>query len=154
MVWYSPLLLALALLSPALAPPAGHPGVAADSLVGIFEGRTPCGPVATDFTGFPAATCEKIKWRLTLYRDSPASEAGHYLFKGTRATRQGRWRAEPGTGALAGLRVYRLEYDGPRRILSLLRIEDVLLVLDQNGKVMSGDASWSYALNRTDLQAR
>ena len=31
-----------------------------DSVVGVFEGRTPCSAIALDFTGFPSSGCAKI----------------------------------------------------------------------------------------------
>lgn len=124
---------------------ARHRAMPADRLLGVFEGRTPCGPIAADFTGFRSPDCEKIKWRLTLYRH-PAT----YVFKGTRATRQGPWRAERAQGCAASRVVYRLAYDTPGKVLELLSVDDrVLLLLDGGGEVVPGDASWSYALSRT-----
>jgi hypothetical protein len=36
-------------------------------------------------------------------------------------------------------------------VLSLLSVDDkVLLLLDTEFRVLAGDASWSYVLNRTD----
>lgn len=137
---------------PSFGPRVAHrPLPGPDSLVGVFEGRTPCGSVATDFTGFPARNCEKIKWRLTLYRDSASGEPTTYLFEGTRTTREGRWRIQGGTGADRARVIYHLDYDGPGKVLSLLSIDDdVLLLLDRDLKVLVGDASWSYVLNRID----
>ena len=126
-----------------------------DSLVGVFEGRTPCGPIATEFTGFPAQNCEKIKWRLTLYRDPATGQPTAYVFDGTRTTRRGRWRIEGGTGSERSHAVYHLSYEGVGRGLSLLSIdENVLLLLDRDLKVLVGDASWSYALNRVSRPVR
>jgi hypothetical protein len=135
--------------------PNDQPGTAADSLVGVFEGRTPCGRIATEFTGFPAQNCEKIKWRLTLYRDPATGNPTTYAFNGTRATRQGHWRIEHGAGAERNWVVYHLDYGRPPTVLSLLKVDDnVLLLLDGDLKVLVGDASWSYTLNRTDPSAR
>lgn len=145
---------------PVAASPAGEqagsrPGPGADSLLGVFEGRTPCGAVATEFTGFPAQNCEKIKWRLTLYRHPSTGSPTTYAFKGTRATRQGRWRIERGRGSRSGWLVYHLDYEAPAKVLSLLAIDDrVLLLLDRDLNILVGDASWSYALNRTSPAAR
>jgi hypothetical protein len=123
-------------------------------LLGVFEGRTPCGAVAAEFTGFPVENCEKIKWRLTLYRHPATGSPTTYAFKGTRATRQGRWRIERGTGSRSGWLVYHLDYAAPAKVLSLLAVDDrVLLLLDRNLNILVGDASWSYALNRTSPTA-
>jgi hypothetical protein len=118
-------------------------------VVGVFEGRTPCGAIATGFTGFPAQNCEKIKWRLTLYHDATTGNPTTYVFDGTRATRRGRWRIERAAGPERRCLVYHLDYDGPAKVLSLLAVDqDVLLLLDHDLNVLVGDASWSYALNR------
>jgi len=159
-------------------PQTGEPlGTGPDSLVGVFEGRTPCGIIAAQFTGFPTEKCEKIKWRVTLFRDPGTRKATTYSFKGTRATRQGRWRIERGVGGDRNRVVYHLDYRGPPdrrtdldvrdrdiyqpadgglpKVLSLLAVDDnVLLLLDGGLNVLVGDASWSYALNRINLPAR
>ena len=120
-----------------------------DSLFGVFEGRTPCGPIATGFTGFPAQNCEKIKWRLTLYRDAVARRPTTWIYDGTRTTRRGTWEIAPVSGADGSRAIYHLNAEGGGRVLSLLSIdESVLLLLDRELKVVAGDASWSYALNR------
>jgi hypothetical protein len=121
---------------------------AVDSLLGVFEGRTPCGNIANEFTGFPADGCEKIKWRLTLYRNPATGQPTTYLYQGTRSTRQGAWRIEQTAGAEPRV-LYHLEYGNPRKVLSMLSVEgNVLLLLDRNLRVLVGDASWSYVLNR------
>jgi hypothetical protein len=127
----------------------------ADSLFGVFEGRTPCGRIATEFTGFPAQNCEKIKWRLTLYRNQATGSPSSYRYHGTRTTRQGYWRVATSGGAQRARTVYHLTPAGPGGALSLLSIDDkVLLLLEPDGEVLVGDASWSYALNRVDLPSR
>lgn len=119
-----------------------------DSLLGVFEGRTPCGDIANEFTGFPAQGCEKIKWRLTLYRNPATGRATTYLYEGTRSTRRGSWRIEHDAGPERRV-LYHLEYGTPAKLLSVLSVEaNVLLLLDRNLRVLVGDASWSYALKR------
>ena len=52
-------------------------------------------------------------------------------------------------GAEGSRAIYHLSADAGGRVLSLLSIdENVLLLLDRDLKVVVGDASWSYALNR------
>jgi hypothetical protein len=47
--------------------------------------------------------------------------------------------------------VYRLTAQSGGKAISLLSIDDkVLLLLDESLNVLPGDASWSYAFNRTD----
>ena len=147
---------------PAAAQIGEPPRAGPDSLVGVFEGRTACGVIATEFTGFPAENCEKIKWRVTLYRDPATGNPTTYAFlalpvpfKGTRATWQGEWRIERVIGTDGKRVLYHLDNGGSRRVLSLLAVDDnVLLFLDRELKVLVGDASWSYVLNRTNFPSR
>jgi hypothetical protein len=123
---------------------------ARESVLGTFEGRTPCGPIALQFTGFPAENCEKIKWKLTLYSDATSGAPTRYEFQGTRATRRGAWSVVRGTAGNRDAMVYRLEF-GPRgSTICLQTIDDrVLLLLDSDRRPLVGDASWSYTLSRT-----
>ena len=60
---------------------------------------------------------------------------------------------EPAAGAGAQQRIYHLHYGEGSSRLSLLSIDDhVLLVLDRELDVLVGDASWSYVLNRKPTQ--
>lgn len=132
--------------------PASEPHAessAESAVAGVFEGRTPCGQVATDFTGYPAATCEKIKWEITLYRDRASGEPASYQYRGTRTSRSGSWSIRRGAAHDSNATIYQLHYEDDRR-LSLLPVgKDVLLLLDDGLHVLVGDASWSYTLNRT-----
>lgn len=139
-----PLVLVILILS-ALAQ-AGPPR----SVVGVFEGRTPCGATAVQFTGFPSENCEKIKWRITFFQDA-AGKPSTFAFKGTRATRQGKWTIERGAAANRNAVVYRLQCDPPGPSLLLMKVDDnLLLVMDQDRNLLVGNASWSYTLSRTD----
>ena len=137
------------------------PRASLDSLVGVFEGRTPCGAIATEFTGFPAENCEKIKWRVTLYVDPTSGNPTTYAFlalpvpcKGTRAQWRGKWRIERGAGTDRNRVLDHLDNGGPPQVLSLLAVDgNVLLFLDREQKVLVGDASWSYVLNRINSPA-
>ncbi len=120
-------------------------------VVGVFEGRTPCGAIATEFTGFPAQNCEKIKWQLTLYRASSSGRPSTYVFRGTRATSRGTWIVTRGAAGDPDGIVYRLDPEARGPSISFLKADDnILLLLDRELRLMVGDASWSYTLNRTD----
>lgn len=135
----------------AVAQPAVTRPVASDSNFGIFEGRTPCHRIATDFTGFPSPNCEKIKWELALYVDPRSRTPTTYTYRGTRTTRRGRWTREAGTGSRAGWAIYHLNNERGARVLSFLAADNnVLLLLDRDLNILVGDASFSYVLNRTD----
>jgi hypothetical protein len=129
------------------APIPAHDSVA----VAVYEGRTPCGAIANEFTGFPAQNCEKIKWQLTFFRDARTGSPSAFLYEGTRTSRRGTWRILRGTPFDADAQVYQLTPLPGGRSLSLLNVDDkVLLLLDGELRPVAGDASWSYAFNRTD----
>ena len=124
----------------------------ADSVaVAVYEGRTPCAPIATEFTGFPSANCEKIKWEVTFFTDRATGRPRAFLYEGTRTTRRGTWTIHRGTPFDPDAEVYRLTPDPPGKALSLLHLDGkVLLLLDTQLRVVPGDAGYSYVLNRTD----
>jgi hypothetical protein len=125
--------------------------IPADSVViGVFEGRTPCGEPAVAFTGFPAANCEKIKWELTLYAAGSSRRPAGYVYRGTRSTKEGTWSIGRGTAADPTAVVYTLHYDAGRTLHLLRADENVLLLLGPDLTLLVGDASWSYTLSRTD----
>ena len=128
--------------------PNSIPGTTADTIIGIFEGRTPCGDIANEFTGFPSQNCEKIKWRLTLLRSATTGQPTSYLYEGTRTSRRGVLRSERRSTAAWNGAVYHLAFP-PGRTLSFLSVDDrVLVLLDGDLRAFPGDASWSYVLNR------
>lgn len=128
--------------------------VVADSIVdGIFEGRTPCGRVALHFTGFPSDRCDKIKWELTLFRDAVTQDPHSFRYRGTRTARSGTWSLKRGSAMDPKATVYELKYEGGSLYL-LAADTNVLLLLDEDRRLLVGDASWSYTLNRTDGRGR
>ena len=122
----------------------------ADSLVGVFEGRTPCGALFVEFAGYQGPSCEKMKWWLALHRNPQDGSPTTYEFDGTRVTRRGTWTITRGTATQPDAIVYRLSTELPQKWIAFQRVDDnVLLFLDQDLRVMVGDASWGYVLSRT-----
>jgi hypothetical protein len=110
-------------------------------VLGVFEGRTPCGAIAVEFTGFPAQNCEKVKWRLTLHRDARSGAPTTYLYDGTRTTRRGTWRIGRGAPSNPDAVVFHLSYDAPPAgtTVSFLAVDDrILLLLDRDLRVVTG----------------
>ena len=134
------------------AAPESGPGEvsSADSLVGVFEGRTPCGALFVEFAGYQGPSCEKMKWWLALHRNPQDGSPTTYEFDGTRVTRRGTWTITRGTATQPDAIVYRLATELPQQWIAFQRVDDnVLLFLDQDLRVMVGDASWGYVLSRT-----
>lgn len=130
---------------------ASSPSAPRPAVLGVFEGRTPCGAVAIEFTGFPAQNCEKIKWRLILNQEPTSGRPTTYRYDGTRTRREGTWDIVRGTATDPDAVVYRLKYDDSAGSVEFLKVDDnILLLLDRNRKLLVGDASWSYTLSRTD----
>lgn len=152
--------LALARAVDRLSPPPVLPAIGEptrqlpDSVLGVFEGRTPCSPLAAEFTGFPLRNCEKIKWELALHHEPRSGRPTTFEYKGTRSSRRGTWSTARGTPSDANAVVHRLQYESGKT-LALLRVDaNILLILDTDLRPMVGDASWSYTLSRTDKPRR
>lgn len=121
-------------------------------VLGVFEGRTPGEEIARVLRDRVDRVSWKIKWRVTLYRDpqtgAPTTykvESGFY----PNGRREGRWSIVRGTAADSKATVYRLEPTETERALLLLKGDDnVLFFLDREGRPLSGDAHFSFTLNR------
>jgi len=131
-----------------LVVPTARPNI---SVLGVFEGRTPCHDLVFDFTGTPRyANCLKVKWRLTLYQDAAGEPAG-YLFRGTSSVRQGTWTIIKGTGQDPDATIYQLRNDDHKGEISFLKPdENHLFLLDENLDLLVGDALFSYTLSRVE----
>lgn len=66
---------------------------------------------------------------------------------GAQGMKEGTWSSKQGSGNKV---IYQLTpTDAPNRSISLVRLQDNLLhLLDEEGKLMIGHAGWSYTLNR------
>ncbi len=130
--------------------PSGENGGAVSNVAGVFEGRTACQNVARVLKVPVGADCFKVKWRLTLSRDPKTLARGTYKLEGFKyrnPPRTGTWaiRSVPGDARV----VYQLDPQEPGGFLSLLKADDnILLMLDREGRVLVGDSLFSYTLNR------
>jgi hypothetical protein len=129
---------------PTPPPPAG------ESVLGVFDGRTPCDELLLEFTK-SSPGCLKIKWRLTLYQDRDTGAPGTFLYMGTSYFTQGTWTILRGTRRDPDAIVYRFDPDHSQESLFLLRVdENHLFMLDQNLDFLVGNVYLSYTLSRTD----
>ncbi len=130
--------------------PAGENSAAATAGAAVFEGRTACRDLARVLRIQVEADCFKLKWRLTLSRDQATHARGTYTLEGTPyrdKPRTGTWtiRTAPGDAMV----VYQLDPDVAGGFLSMLRADDnILLLLDREGRFLVGDVEFSYTLNR------
>jgi hypothetical protein len=127
-----------------------EPARAGDTDAGVFDGRTPCQPIAALVHAQVASGCAKLKWSLTLRRDA-SGRPGDYTLEGTLyrdRPRTGRWSIEQRSSGARTI-VIRLDPQGPGAYLSFLKADDnVLLLLDETNRPLVGNTHFSFTLNR------
>lgn len=120
------------------------------SLEVIFDGRTPCSEIAMAFNFNPPRECLKLKWRLTLYRDTVTMEPSTYKLQRTNirdtGIATGKWTVYCHSDSTV---IYKLDPDKPDNSLLLLAgDENVLFFLDKDYRLFPGNDNFSYTLNR------
>ncbi|MDQ3683595.1 MAG: hypothetical protein M3352_11090 [Bacteroidota bacterium] len=125
---------------------------AADNIVGVFDGRTPCKDLAKQLKEKLTTECIKIKWRLILYKDSITGNPDTYELLGfvhkKDNPRIGKWHIIKGTRLNSEAIVYQLDQAG-KETLFLQKVDDnILFFLDQEKNLMVGNKDFSYTLNR------
>ena len=143
-----------------------------DSVV-VFAGTTPCGNVIRPLHKIsPEPDCQLkdckcfvVEWELTLYMDAATKESTRFRLKGInrynvketnmysepgiKSEAEGKWVIIRGTKTNPNDILYQLNPDKPGMSLSFLKLGDNLLhIVDQNGKLMIGNEFHSYTLNR------
>lgn len=115
----------------------------------VFDGRTPCSELAQDYKIPVSNDCFKLKWRLTLYRDSITLKPSTYTL--TRINRranaiQGTWKiVQKGESVIYQLHPTNKEDEA---LQFLVGDENVLFFLDKTQRLLVGDENFSFALNR------
>lgn len=117
--------------------------------VAVFDGRTPCSEIAQEYNLPISNECIKLKWRLTLYRDSSTLQPSTYTLQ--RVQR----RADPVQGTWTIVQkgesvIYQLHPKDRRdeALQFLVGDENVLFFLDKEQRLLVGDENFSFALNR------
>ncbi len=123
------------------------------SVLGVFDGRTPCRELAGMLNEKTIPECIKIKWRLVLYRDPDTQAPSTYTLEGfiyRNPPRSGKWQIIKGAGKDRNAVVYQLDPDKPAQSLYFYKGDDnVLFFLDRQKNFMVGYNDFSYTLNRT-----
>jgi hypothetical protein len=123
------------------------------SVVGVFQGRTPCRDIARERNRVPADDCAKIKWQLTLYQDPKTLTPTTFKLKTTfnrEFAWEGNWAILRGTKTNPAAVVYQLDPDKPQSFLLLLKADDnILFFMDKERKLLQGNSDFSYTLNRS-----
>ena len=136
------------------------------SVQGIFTGTTPCGQMIRPLHKVPEeADCALVQWELTLHQDPVSfkpttyklSSVHRFIVKGTNMYSEpgttsetgGKWTIVQGTKINPNAIVYRLEPDKPGTSISFLKLGNNLIhLLDNDGRLMIGNESFSYTLSR------
>lgn len=115
----------------------------------VFDGRTPCAAFAVDHGVEADPSCFKVKWRLILNRDTGTLEPTTYSTRRIvydLADNTGKWTIKKMDSRAV---IIQLNPDQPERSISLLMLDDnILYFLDKNGQPFTGNADFSFALNR------
>ena len=135
------------------------------SVLGVFEGTSPCDEVSRKPLQIPATSnCEMIKWNLTLFQTPGSLDPSTYELNlaygmaqpntnglingGTRVARIGRWTTTRGARTDSYATV-ELVGEGSQGSMSFLKLDHNLLhLLDSNGNLAVGNGGWSYTLSR------
>lgn len=150
----------------------GQSSAMKDSSV-IFTGTTPCSNVIRPLhkikeepdCKWNECHCMMVEWKLTLYTNSITHEPTGYKLTGinrfsvketnlpsqpgTKAESEGKWSIVKGTRTNPGAVVYRLDPDKPKISVDMIKLGDNLLhILDHEGRLMIGNEFYSYTLNR------
>ena len=122
------------------------------TVIGVFDGRTPCQDIAKQIDEKVTDECTKIKWRLTLYKDSVSTNEGTYDLQGfvykKDKPRSGKWHIIKGSKADNDAIIYRLELEGKDPLLLQKADDNILFFLDKEKAIMVGNRDFSYTLNR------
>lgn len=138
----------------------------------IFEGTTPCSNIIRSLhqiqeerdCALEECHCILVEWKLTLYRDASqqpttykltsisrnaVKETNMYSDPGTKTESEGKWKIIRGSKTNPKAVFYRLNPDEPGVLVDLARLSDQLVhVLDREGRLMIGNEFFSYTLNR------
>ncbi len=118
----------------------------------VFDGRTPCFEIASEYNWTLERECHKLKWKLTLSRDTKTNQPIEYALQRTLErpnSLKGKWTILNGTTAGSGAMILTLDPDIPgKSILFLVGDENVLFFLDKQGRMYAGNGDFSYTLNR------
>ncbi|MDB5210229.1 MAG: hypothetical protein JWQ30_1056 [Sediminibacterium sp.] len=123
------------------------------TVVGVFDGRSPCQEIAKELNVKAIPECIKIKWRLILYRDSITQAPTRYHLEGfvyRNPPREGKWSIVRGTANDPNAEVIQLDPDKQSSMFFFKADDNVLFILDNKKKLMPGNDHFSYVLYRTE----
>ena len=124
------------------------------NVYGVFEGRSPCAQVSKLLGATLPADLDHLKWQVILYQDSVTGKPATFSLITEMFDRQpltGKWNIAHGASNNPAAILIILNCEKPVKKINLLKgDENVLFILDENLEFMTGDADFSYTLNRVN----
>lgn len=120
----------------------------------VFDGRTPCQEIANEHPEMKATpSCFKIKWRLTLNKDSithqPTTCTIRNIVDNQPRDVSGKWEIVKGTATNPNAIIYKIKVDNLAEPISLLVGDgNILFFLDKNNDPMIGNKDFSFTMNK------
>ena len=119
------------------------------SVYGVFAGRTPCKEFMAELNMEERNECVKRKMYIKLYQDSATGKPSRYETKGMgKWSGNGNWFILQGTPGDPHATVFELKLDASTSLFLLKGDDNVLFILDRNKNFLTGNAKFSYTLNR------
>jgi hypothetical protein len=110
-----------------------------------FHGRTPC----LEFGEKPkSSNCNKMKWAVVLYADPKTNKPTQYFIRGTVLNHEGRTGTWVINESKDGRVIYSLNTEKGSPLYFVMPDENVFIITDKQGKLLIGDADFSYTLSR------
>lgn len=110
----------------------------------VFEGRTPCQEISKEYDFKAPSDCFKLKWLLTLTKDTASSSSGTFTLNRTleRANIvKGKWTLDANSKLT-------LTPEKGIPVVLIVADENILFFTDKNGALFPGNEHFSYALNK------
>jgi len=147
-------ILAVACIAPLRLDAATNAAPAGSKFLACFVGRSPCREISKEIGASVPDECHKLKWDITLFQDEVTGIPTWYRIDATlyrQSPRLGRWKIVNGIQNHPNAIVYELEAASGHGAIRLFKADDnVMFFVEQNGRLMVGNADFSYTLNRAN----
>lgn len=119
----------------------------------IYDGRTPCKEFANEYQWKVSNDCFKLKWKLTLNRDSvtyrPTTFSIRKVVDNIPNDISGTWAIKKGINNLPDVTIILLNCENPNQTISLLVGDNnILYFLHNDNSLFVGNENFSFTLNK------
>ena len=113
-------------------------------IAGVYAGRTPCGTLIQEYNIRAPRDCLKLKWLLTLNRDSVTKQPSSFKLNYTLhrpSIIDGSWKIDENN-------ILTL-FDKDKEFIKLFAADkDILFFVDKQNRLFNGNEHFSYAINK------